>query len=387
MARPLYVVPGILGSEMREVPSVHGPTLWLNVVRLALGQFRLLALADDGVSPLPGVGGDCFPGFPIDFAYGQLISRLSAELPDRSVVPFGYDWRKRIELVGDQLAQTIRDRATVADPAEIVAHSQGGLVARCAWRSLVLSGHSSLVRRIVSLGTPWHDGSYAACLLWHFNDEQFVQLYAVGAATRIATGGLVPGQMGYASLNDLVKVTATWPSLYELLPPLRESALVADPNRSAIYDVDTWPEERGISAAHLAHAAGPWLELLDSAESTPPPHVLTCVAGRGFGTPEVLRDPSILGRYEAFKGTFEGDGRVTVQSALGPGGRTFVGNSGHGDLLIQPWVLDQVAEWVQEERSQPAPPAPVVVDQSRTVATLPPPVGMRAGILLVGHDC
>lgn len=387
MSRPCYLLPGILGSQLLTAPPLIGGTeLWLGVVRLALGEFKQLGLADDGITPHPLHGVQCSPGLPLPEFYGPLVRALIAGLPDREVIPWGYDWRLRIEGVGEVLAGNIRSRASPAEPAEIVAHSQGGLVARCAWRSLVQSGETSLVRRIVSLGTPWHDGSYAAAVLWSGQDPQFVQLYLATAATHILRN---PGidQFGFPSFAGLLSVTATWPAVYELLPPpFVFPASPSDPHRVELYGLANWPPEFGIKGNHLQHAGGAWRLIMNSPSSTPPTNVLTCVAGTGFTTPVALSNPNLLGRPHSLSNITDGDGRVSVVSASGPAGRTIIVQSGHGDMIVHPTVLSEVATWVNEERL-PAPPPPPVHLGPRVMPVLAAPIGDKAHPAEDPHDC
>lgn len=387
MSRPCFLVPGILGSELHtEAGPFFGTELWLGYGRLAAGQFRRLGLATDGVSPHPEFGQLCTPGLPLPAFYGMLSRELRRQLPNREVIDWGYDWRLRIETTGEQLATAIRVRATPADPAEIVAHSQGGLLARVAWRSLVQTGQTSLVRRIVSLGTPWNDGSYAAAVLWAGDDPELVFLYIVSSGVSLLrhwTGSL----FGFPSLEGLVQVTATWPAVYELLPPpLPHVTSPPDPDRGELYVLANWPVNRGIDGAHLLHAGGAWRLILNDPASQPPNDVLTCIAGEGWGTPVGIRDPSLLGQDHCLRGTFEGDGRVPLHSALAPGGRNVIVRSQHGDIILHPTVLESIGEWVSEPRA-PAPPA----DPVHLGARMPPTTFAPLGPIAIPHrdvfDC
>lgn len=387
MSRPLYVVPGILGSQLlAPLPPFGVQELWLSYARLALGEFQAMTLAPDGVSPHPEFGLPCTPALPLPGYYTRLAVQLQRDLPTREVIPWGYDWRLRLETTGEQLAEAIRARASPAEPAEVVAHSQGGLLARVMWRSLVRTGQTSLVRRIVSLGTPWNDGSYAVAVLWSYGDPQFIQLYA--ASSTVATIRAIPFfAPGFPSLSGLVKVTATWPAIYELLPPpVPFHASPPDPARLSVYAVSSWPADRGISETHLAHAAGPWRELLNDPASTPPPDVLTVVAGTGYETPVTLDRPELLGEKFALGTTTDGDGRVSSVSALGPGGAAYAVQSGHGDLIENRWILENVSSWVDEVRAPAPPPEPETIGR-------PEPLTMTAplGFLNVGYpdlaDC
>jgi len=377
--RTCYVVPGILGSQLYtgDDATISDRVIWVNLTQLALGLFPALALAPNGVDPLPPHGALCHVGQPLPDYYGTLASTLHADLGPLGyqVRPFGYDWRKAIFGQGEFLAADILNFATPEDPCSIVAHSQGGLVARSAWAILVASGKSNLVRRIVTLGTP-HRGSYAPVMVWSLQEELISQL----AFACNALGGLIAGDFGiipapYTSPLDLTKVTATWPAFYQMLPLIDSLSAIGDPLRPELFQLDNWPADRQLSSLHLSSSSTTWQAFLRNPLSMPPAEVLTTVGGTGRTTPWELRDVEELGDPVAIAMTSSGDTRVTLDSSLVLPGYAAVFPCGHADIINFPSLLSGIAGMVLAERAPGPPPLQPVEDLSNgLVIQFGPPI-------------
>src|SRR5262249_49951725 len=112
-------------------------------------------------------------------AYPELISALRHDLAVSQdqpvpVYPFGYNWRQPAAVAAEQLHDFIAeviDRTKLlrhyaqagyaADPkVNLIGHSMGGLVTAFY---LDRYGDDNLVKKVVTLGTPWH-GSFEAVL-------------------------------------------------------------------------------------------------------------------------------------------------------------------------------------------------------------------------------
>ena len=250
-----YVVPGLAGSELYTDVALTAKT-WVSYTQLALGYVGRLRLAADGISPGPPDGVQLYPGAPLPDYYAAATAQLAADLAPSgyTVVPYGYDWRLSCQTTGTALANRIRADVDASDPCSIVGHSLGGLVARLAWRSLVGTGESGLVRRIVTLGTP-HYGSYGAVRIWSLDSEVSTQLSYLSLASIAVYGGLVAELNGRVwSPSRVAALASTWPSLYETMPSLLAPDVASDPNRAALYGTG-WPADRGVSQAWLQYAA------------------------------------------------------------------------------------------------------------------------------------
>lgn len=358
----LYLLPGLLGSEMLNPHPVLPDAVWASWTRLALCHFFYLELAADGVSPAPITGRPCTPGRPLPDYYQPLAVDLRAGLGQLGyqVIDYGYDWRKTAVTTGVQLAAEIASTSSPADPAVIVAHSQGGLIARSAWFQLGLLGRQSHLRRIITLGTP-HRGSYGVPVAWSLDDPQLMQLAVVKNLVTLG-GKYVPGfeDRPWVSTADLVRALSTWPGLYELLPLLDSQAAHDDPDRERLYTASNWPPDRGISQDWLDYARGPWRTFLLDPASMPPANVLVCVSGNGVNTPARLARPDYLGQARAFEFTELGDGRVTADSALAPNAYPVVGSALHSDLPLSQWVRDGCIRWAPLDLGPPPPPPEVI---------------------------
>jgi len=211
----VLLVPGIMGSELVDV---DGTVVWgLSVRALGVawvtGRMDGLKVTDDDLAGRPRLRPSrllrvpaFMPGLHGIEPYTALLRRLSDEvaIDPRAVGEFAYDWRLSVEYNGKLLAKRCSEhldnwRAIVAsegyaDPAEVrivlVAHSMGGLVARYATE---VENARALVRRIVTLGTPYFG--------------------AVKAAQMLATGQGAPIPQGAAR-----RIAVTSPGVYDLLP-------------------------------------------------------------------------------------------------------------------------------------------------------------------------
>lgn len=369
--KPVFVVPGFAGSQL-VTGSPGGAPIWVDYSRLAIGEVGALRLGANGTVPGAPDGVQCYATLPLTSYYGQCVQRLVSNLDPTAweVFTFGYDWRLRIQVAGEALAQRIRSLASTSSPATIVAHSLGGLVARYAWYSLLHSSQDNLVRRIITLGTP-HQGSYYAAELFSLEGEEVFQLVAISQFSAALQRAIIPIPFTHAwTLAELSSLFATWPSLYQAFPVLGSPDAIGDKLRGELYVSGNWPDERGISGLMLGEAAGSWHDLMLSADSVPPAHVLTTVAGSGVSTGEKLVNPSALGTPQAYSDTLAGDGVVTVDSALISGSAKYTLPILHHDLPSVTANSGQLISWILEERSPVAPTPPAVIQTGGIVAML-----------------
>jgi hypothetical protein len=250
----VVVVPGIMGSEL--VDAGTGETLWglrdprWYVKAWAGGSaLRTLALTDDEQAGRYGrvraTGLLRFPAFaPVlrGFEpYGRLLDGIRRVTPDpAAVLEFAYDWRLPVHHNAAQLAQFVdarlrewRARPGLAAPDEaravIVAHSMGGLLAR---HLTAIPGAEQLLRRVITLGTPFYGAAKAAVLL------------------SSGEGGPLP--LPKARLRDLAK---TLPGLYDLLPTYRCVDTGEDARRLTPADVAGFGGDAELAAQALERSA------------------------------------------------------------------------------------------------------------------------------------
>lgn len=354
-----FVLPGLLGTSLGTGPFGILP-LWIYYPRLVIGQVGALRLAPDGVNPGSPDGMLCTPAGPLEDYYGQAVRTLAEQLAGDgyTVSPWGYDWRRRAAGSGAALAADVRRYSSSTDPATIVGHSFGGLVARAAWADLVLSGHEHLVRRIVTIGTP-HWGSYGAVSAWSGGSESISQMSLLTTFAEVIQQAVTPIPFTHAwTYEQIAALSATWPALYETLPVLDAPTSADDPLRSQLFDAARWPAALGISAQHLGACVASWQPFLHAPVSMPPPSVLTTVAGSGLGAYGTLRDVSQLGSLSALNLNRDGDGVVEIGSALLAGSAQLTVSARHVDLPLVVALSGQLAALVREVRVPPDPPPP-----------------------------
>lgn len=355
-----YVVPGLLESELS-----YGPggllALWPSPTTLALGQVGGMRLAANGIDPgePDGIALEA-TGALLPFVLAPAIQLAAQLLPHGYAVRLNwYDWRKTMLPIGESLAQRVREQVTASDPCVMACHSHGGIIARVAWRSLVRSGQSNLVRRIVTLGTA-HCGAYAP-----------VNILAVGGPLvdglvswnqqvgNIAWGALA--WVGYRAWTRLefIQLAGTWPSLYEVMPVLDAFDSSNDPHRPLIFDATNWRGEFRPPQTWLTHARDVIGPVMRDVTTFPPNNVLTTVAGTGWPTSYRLINPDQLGQEGAISMTIEGDDTVASESALVPNSRKYVTRARHSDLFANVVNTGQLVDWLVEERAPtPEPPPP-----------------------------
>lgn len=245
---PLIVIPGLMGSRLRE--RNNGRDVWPgNVVQALFGDRRRLALRIDPVSLEPlDDGVEAYALFDgllgVDY-YGRLQRTLEdaggyrlttpgtpVRAPGRRYYLLPYDWRQdnvRTAARLDTLIEQIRrDHGDPALRVDVVAHSMGGLVLRYYLRygtrdvlddnrlEIDYAGLSK-VRSAVLLGTP-NLGSVSA-------------LHGFIEGTRVGFNRVPP------------EVAATLPSTYQLFPHPLHSWLVTADGRALnrdLYDVNLW---------------------------------------------------------------------------------------------------------------------------------------------------
>lgn len=245
---PVIVIPGVLGSRLRDARS--GELLWPGSLRnLLFGDQAQLALRidPDSLEVLPDslVADGLFEQALGQDYYGQILRTLArdggfvparagegCEHLQRRYYVFAYDWRQDNVVTARKLDALIEQiRRDCADPAlkvDVVAHSMGGLVTRYFLRygtRDVLDGNtldptmdgSHKVRRAILLGTP--------------------NLGSVGSLEGFLDGR----RIGFSRVPP--EVLATMPSVYQLFPHPLNAWLVKPDGEELLrdlFDVTLW---------------------------------------------------------------------------------------------------------------------------------------------------
>jgi hypothetical protein len=381
MAEKVYVVPGLVESVLNGV-SIIGPSIGIlyypNISSFLLGTFGALRLASNGVDPGPPDGQECVSfnclGPYVEFPTELL--RNQQAMQNFTPVTFAWDWRKSILIAGDALAARILSETAPNDQCSLVCHSAGGVVARRAWQTLKKAGNSHLVRRIITMGTPhwgsyfvpyaWSGGSSFLNIIWEWNNWAGQTILGI----QLATGYVAWTQ------QQVVDLSLTWPSLYELLPVVGAPDSSSDPNRADLFDASKWIGPTLPSQVWLDHARTTYRDFALDPDSMPPQEVLIAVSGIEHATPSGLVDPSKLGTVAALGATSQGDSIVTKASAIPPTAYGWEVYSQHDSLYPDQVNNGNVAVWLALVVSPTPPPPPEQIDHTTATVGLTAPPGV-----------
>ncbi len=346
----VFVLPGILGSNL----ALDGQRVWLatrfvnGLKDLAWDPAQAQRVTDDG---------------PIGAVYDDLVEFLA---DSHEVFPFGYDWRRPLEDEAKRLARKVADaldaRNGSQQPVRIVAHSMGGLLARTmrleapeVWQRLM----SRAGARLLMLGTP-NGGSWAPMQTLSGDDTFGNALAALGglfdnAGTRRVMAGMPGFLQLQAALTDPalgLDRESRWQQIVDDdKKALAERRMWHDnPTQLAVYDWSAPPQAVLDQAVALRRRLD---AQIDDLRGDAPKLLL--VVGRARRTPAgISMGPDGLEYLDAS----DGDGRVTLDSAMLPGVRTWKTDVSHGELPSQRSAFDAYLELLQAGGTERLPVQP-----------------------------
>jgi pimeloyl-ACP methyl ester carboxylesterase len=198
----VVLVPGTMGSELFDGRKCVWPG---SVLELFLPYSHMASLRKPALRV-----GDIIRNVSISTQYADLVQALGrcgfreGSTP-KTLYVFPYDWRKDNALAAALLADlldTVEANSGAGVDVNLVAHSMGGLVARCYLESGTYSGRKGFksVRRLITLATP-HRGAPVA-MSGALGREK--HLFLSGAQTRELSSD------------------PQFPALYQLMPPRGE---------------------------------------------------------------------------------------------------------------------------------------------------------------------
>ncbi len=246
--RPVVLIHGFLGSKLRD-PRSH-KVAWGDMASIMFGgDTDLLALPLDADHDETAPGLEAYQIYDqiwgVDY-YSKIIDSLGSgggyrfgdidnPAPGENAFVFVYDWRRDLVESAARLGRALeRLRARLGPPDlrfDLVAHSQGGLIARyfIKYGSIdVLDENepeptfagASFVDKVIMLGTP-NRGCLESLKVLHLGVKKV-----------------------FRPMRP--EVVFTMPSVYQLLPP-EESILFATPEGKPVdlglYDPQTWVDE------------------------------------------------------------------------------------------------------------------------------------------------
>jgi hypothetical protein len=364
----VFMLPGILGSNL----AVDGRRIWLG-----LGLVGGLGQLEYG----PDNTGRVQPDGAISLVYDKLMRHLQAT---HEVIEFAFDWRVPIEQEAQRLATAVTAaldaRAASGTVVQILAHSMGGVLARCmaleapaVWQRLMAHPQA----RLLMLGTP-NGGSWAPMQVLSGDDTFGNALAAFGspladrAARRIMAGmpGFLQLQAGLLDPALGLDQEATW-------------ARLADDDYTRMQQANWWHRHAGeeMQAAYrwgvppqaVLDAAKALRQRLDAQREQDLPqwaHKLALVVGRAPATPVGFE---IGAQGFVYLDANDGDGRVPLASALLPGVATWQLGCDHGSLPSETSAFAAYVELLNTGKTAALPP---LLD-STTRGQRPAPVASR----------
>jgi pimeloyl-ACP methyl ester carboxylesterase len=299
----VLLIPGMMGSRLCEMPgssSRRGRLLWIDPASIAGGRLTDLVLPSRRTIRPRGV---------LLSSYARLKLRLAIEGFDARF--FAYDWRLGIDEIGAALAAAV----AAGKPAVLVAHSMGALAARVAIKRLP----KRLVRRLIMLGAP-NRGSFAPVLALR-GTYPFVQ--------KLSRLDLEHSPDYLAS-----QVFSSFPGLYHMLPPQRDSSMGLD-----LLDPASWPSDGATPRpALLARVA-----LVRAGMAEPDARMVQIV---GVNRQTVVSVRRTTAGFE-YRSNPHGDGTVPLAMARVPGLKTFYAEESHGNLASSPRIIDAIVDLIR----------------------------------------
>lgn len=314
-ARRVYVLPGIMGSQLGLTRGNGKPNdiLWLDPIDFQSGRLNELRL--DASTRIVAMGA-------MNYSYLKLTLSLRAAGFD--AVLLDYDWRRDLASLGERLAQRIA--ADGREDVALIGHSMGGLVARAAMKREA----GRRVSKLVMLGTP-NAGSLGAVQALRGN-------YAV-------VRKLAQLDLRHDAEYLAREVFSTFAGLHELLP---SRGATGDFD---LFDADAWP--RG--------GPGPDPALLRAAADLPSrlaPGDSRCVAVIGCNQVTATGLSLEDGEF-AYEYSLRGDGTVPMSLAGLAGARNCYVDCAHSDMPLDDRVIAGAIELLRggaTDRFSPTPP-------------------------------
>ena len=188
-----------------------------------------LFLTNTGTSVNPSIHANGI----IDSAYGfgiynNLIAMMNGVVADKTIntwEPFAYDWRLSVDSfvngtingttsLATSSSKLLSDFLSLASSSKtgkvtIVAHSNGGLVAKMLAKTLAASGKSGLIDKMVMVAVPEFGTPQAVAGLLHGDNEDILDGLILGKDTARELGDNAPGAYGLLPSKDYFSAVAS----------------------------------------------------------------------------------------------------------------------------------------------------------------------------------
>jgi hypothetical protein len=338
-----------MGSNLSTVDRAgRSEQIWIDARRLMDGQFERLRLRSDGRT-------QHHPEYAVNVTgmmkrqYGELLLSLSENWNVRA---FTYDWRKDVRLAAAQLEAQINQWFDDNEPIHIVAHGEGGNVARSfikhnpdRWQRMFdEKGDGRRGGRLIMLGTPNH-GSYV------------IPQVMTGLSHLVTELDMLHASHERASVLSILN---SFVGLYQMLP-----SPVGRPQNQALYHAETYETlNLPISRAHLENAERQHEDLKDIVDHE---RMIMIIGDNKLTVGPLLPDMS-LNQPKSYSVTRRGDGYVTHDLSLltGADGKlvsTYYLEELHGNLASNNQVLSTIDDLLETGRSALLPRLPYAMTE------------------------
>lgn len=411
----IWFVPGFMGSALSVYQQTPGTALPGRKLYDLWGTYN--ALINAGSLPQLALPSNLPPGQTIqptglvDIAgggYEQFGLYVVRNMPGAFVYsPWAYDWRQSARDLGAQLALQLQANNVKGNQNIVVAHSQGALVAWCAWAALVDAAQQSAMNRLITFGGALY-GTQSSPNVFR-EDETGLDLLTMllGLLNGTSFAGLQTGREAIytANLARMLNVAGSWPGLYDLYP---DSGMLDDPgdtNRGLLFNSTAW-------GAALVDPNFPLMQsevtrvhqYVRQAKYLPPLTQVAHIVGNGHNTPYRVQPPAMSAqeaqRYAAlarpapnarqlrqlqlpaFSTTTQGDGRCTFAQQMFPGAYYQIVASQHAAMQNDPAVQQLVVQLLTQTLT-PQPPTPPL---QQPVPWTPPPALPNVPAFVFNND-
>jgi pimeloyl-ACP methyl ester carboxylesterase len=326
----LYFIPGYLGSQLAQ--GGKKAPIWVDTIRTPLEHDKL-RLNAEGTGPYNPDIADCTVRAVLPGYYDYCMEAMSALAKSRgdTFVAWPYDFRKDLLSTAEDLALDILKRCSIGNPARLVGHSTGGVLAILANQYLFNLGSIAAIYRVVTLGSPiW--GCFAPVATFLLQRDEIRQALAwVNQNVPVNLTGAALLALNIAA-KEFAYDMGSWPGLYCLLPNPLAPTGTHDPSASLILDPAFYQE--------IAPWVMPkWLAYFkDTVAPAMAKSIATMVPGRfvtvkGGQNATFYKTPGKRGAL--LDTTPVGDGTVTWQQCTLPGYTNWWIDIGHAGIPDQ----------------------------------------------------